>query len=226
LMRLDDSTKVQVFATAHGERRILMLSDGSRLMLNTNSRVSVAFSSRARRITLETGQARFDVARNPARPFVVQAGEHQIVAIGTTFDVRWTSDRLSIVLVEGRVAILPASGSPIAATSPSALTLEAGERLKFEGPALAVRSVARLDREEAWVTGRVIFDSTRLGAAVEEINRYAPQRIRLTNPALAELLVSGTFSVDDAGAFARTVAQVFSLRITEDPDAIVLGSAP
>jgi transmembrane sensor len=226
LVRLDDGTKVQVFATAHGERRILKLSDGSRLMLNTNSRASVTFSSRARRITLETGQARFDVARTAARPFVVRAGEHQIVAIGTTFDVRWSSDRLSIVLVEGRVAILPASGSPIAATSPSALTLEAGERLEFEGPALAVKSVARLDREEAWVTGRVIFDSTRLGAAVEEINRYAPQRITLTNPALAELLVSGTFSVDDAGAFARAVAQVFSLRITADPDAIVLGSAP
>jgi transmembrane sensor len=226
LVRLDDSTKVQVFATAHGERRILMLSDGSRLMLNTNSRAKVAFSSRARQITLEAGQARFDVARNPARPFVVRAGERQIVAIGTTFDVRWTDDRLLVVLVEGRVAILPTSASPLTAISSSALTLEAGERLEFQGPALAVRSVARLDREEAWVTGRVIFDSTRLGVAVEEINRYAPQQIRLTNPSLAELPVSGTFSVDDAGAFARTVAQAFSLRITEDPDAILLGSAP
>ena len=70
-----------------------------------------------------------------------------------------------------------------------------------------------------------MIELRRLGS-VEEINRYAPQRIRLTNPSLAELLVSGTFSVDDAGAFARAVAQVFSLRITEDPDTIVLGSAP
>jgi transmembrane sensor len=225
LVRLDESTKVQEFTTAHGERRILMLSDGSRLMLNTNSRVKVAFSSRTRRINLETGQARFDVAHNPARPFVVRAGERQIVATGTTFDVRWTGDCLSVVLVEGRVAVLPASASPIAAIGPSALTLDAGDRLEFQGPALAVKSVARLDREEAWVTGHVIFDSTRLGAAVEEINRYAPRRIRLANPSLAELLVSGNFSVDDAGRFARAVAQVFSLRVTEDTDAIVLGSA-
>jgi transmembrane sensor len=226
LVRFDESTKVQVFQTAHGERRIWMLSDGSRLILNTNSRVKVAFSSRARRVTLETGQARFDVARNPARPFVVRAGGRQIIALGTTFDVHWTGDRLSIVLVEGRVAILPASASPMAATSPSASTLDAGERLELQDPGPAVKSVARLDREEAWVTDRVIFDSTRLGEAVEEINRYAPRRIRLADPSLANLRVSGTFSVSDAGAFARAVTQVFPLRITEDADTIVFHSAP
>jgi transmembrane sensor len=123
------------------------------------------------------------------------------------------------------VAVLPASASPLAAPAPSAPTLNAGERLEFQGPDVAVRSIARLDREEAWVTGRVIFDSTRLGEAVEEINRYASRRVRLTDPSLADLLVSGTFSVDDAGAFARAVAQVFSLRITEEPDAIVFGPA-
>lgn len=225
LIRLRADSKAEIFITALGQRRPITLSDGSRLALNTDSRVKVVYSSHIRRITLEKGQARFDVAAQPSRPFVVRVGDRQIVALGTAFDVRWIDARLSIVLVDGTVAVLPAGDSYTTASSPSALTLEPGQRLDFEGPTFAVKSTIRLDREEAWVKGRVVFEATRLGAAVAEINRYASRRLELVNPGLADLLISGTFSVDDPNAFARAVAQMFSLQVIEAPNSILIGSS-
>jgi transmembrane sensor len=126
------------------------------------------------------------------------------------------------VLVEGHVAILPVSVPPTVLALRSAVTLEPGDRLEFENPQLAVKSVARIDREEAWLAGHVVFNSTRLSAALEEMNRYASRRLELADPALGEVRVSGTFSAGDSDAFARAVAQMFSLTINDTPEAIVL----
>jgi len=210
------------FATAVGERHSNTLADGSRIMLNTNSRVRVTLGRYIRQVTLDKGQARFEVAHDPSRPFSVRAGEQQIVATGTVFDVRWTDEHLIVVLVEGHLAILPGSAAPTAEALRIAPTLEAGDRLEFETPSRAIKSTARIERDEAWVTGRVMFDSTHLGAAVAEINRYAPRPIELTDPALDSLLVSGTFSVDDSRAFVRAVADMFKLTLNETPDSITL----
>jgi transmembrane sensor len=222
LARFEPATTGDNFTTTFGQRRVLRLSDGSRLVLNTDSRVGVAFNSKERQVTLERGQARFEVASDPARPFVVRVAARQIVATGTAFDVRWTDDRLCIVLVEGHVAILPAA-APVAMPLISPVTLDAGERLEIRGPAVAVKSAARLDREEAWTTGHVIFDSTPLRAAIAEMNRYTRRRLELADPALGDLLISGTFSVDDSRYFARAVANVFSLEVTASEAGIVLG---
>jgi transmembrane sensor len=215
------TAKPEVFATARGERRSLLLSDASHLVLNTDSQVTVAFTSRTRLITLDHGQARFEVAHNAARPFVVRAGGRQIIALGTAFDVRWTDERLSVVLVKGQVAVVPAGERP-SARAAAAITLEPGERLQFVRPDLAVKSTAQIDREEAWVGGRVIFEATPLGVAIAEINRYAPHPLVLGDPTLASLRISGTFSVDDSAAFARALAQMFSLVITNSNGTLVL----
>jgi len=225
VIRLLNDSKSEIFTTVLGQRRPVTLSDGSRVDLNTDSQVKVTYGPHMRRITLEKGQARFEVVRHPSRPFVVRVSERQIVALGTAFDVRWTDERLSIVLIDGHVAILPAGDSYTAASSPAALTLDPGERLDFESPTFAVKSTIRLDREEAWVKGRVVFEATRLGAAIAEFNRYASRRLELVNPALADLLISGTFSVDDPNAFARAVAQMFSLQVIEAPNSVLIGSS-
>ena len=224
-IHLKAEAEAETFASAFGERRSVQLSDGSLLELNTDSRVKVSYTSHVRRISLEKGQARFQVAPHSSRPLIVRVGDHQVIALGTAFDVRWTDGRVAIVLVEGHVAVLPAEDSYTTATSSRAVTLEPGEKLEFESSTFAVKSTVRLDREEAWVKGRVVFDSTRLGAAVAEINRYAPRRLTLVNPALADLRISGTFSVDDPGAFARAIAQMFSLQVIEAPDSVLIGSS-
>ncbi len=210
--------QVTVFETRLGERRSLQLEDGSRLVLNTDSHVSVTFTADSRIIDLTRGQARFEVAKDPARPFIVRAGGKQIVARGTQFDVRWTEERLAIVLFEGRVSVLPAQQSP----SRPGIRMTPGDRLLFEQPALAIKSAPDLEREEAWVAGRAIFERTPLREAVAEINRYARRPLQLGDPSLAELPISGTFSVDDVDAFARALADVLSLRVDDTGDSLVL----
>jgi transmembrane sensor len=206
------------FETSLGERRSLQLDDGSRLVLNTDSHVSVTFSAGSRIIELNRGQARFEVAKDPNRPFIVRAGGKQIVAHGTQFDVRWTDERLSIVLFEGRVSVLAAQQSPDRA----GIRMTPGDRLLFEQPTIAIKTAPDLEREEAWVAGRAIFERTPLRDAVEEINRYAKRPLQLGDPTLGELPISGTFSVDDVDAFARALADVLSLRVDDTGDALVL----
>lgn len=222
LLRSDSTSKEQVAVTAIGERRSLRLADGSRLMLNTDSRVSVQYREDMRLVTLEKGQARFDVAEMPNRPFVVQVGGKQIVALGTAFDVRWTDSQLSIVLLKGRVAVT--STSPLPDDAREAILLVPGERLHFEQTTRPIKSRTRVDREEAWMSGRALFESTPLQTAVAEINRYAVRPIRLADSSLAELRISGTFSVDDPAAFARALGDIFSLDVTVSHDAIVLAA--
>jgi transmembrane sensor len=207
-----------VVRTALGERRSLQLQDGSRLVLNTDSRVVLAFSSESRLIKLERGQARFEVAKDPARPFIVRAGGKQIVARGTQFDVRWTDERLSIVLFEGRVSVLTEQQSP----SRAGIRMNPGDRLLFEQPTIAVKSAPSLEREEAWVAGRAIFQHTPLREAVAEMNRYAQRSLQLGDPTLADLPISGTFAVDDVDAFARALADVLSLRVDDTGTSLVL----
>lgn len=204
--------------TALGERRSLQLDDGSRLVLNTDSSVSVTFTDERRLVVLERGQARFEVAKDAVRPFIVRAGGKQIVARGTQFDVRWTDDRLAIVLFEGSVSVLPAQQSP----ARTGIAMQPGERLLFEQPTVAVKSAPSLDREEAWVAGRAIFERTPLREAVAEINRYARRPLTLGDPSLTELPISGTFSVDDVDAFARALADVLSLSVEDSGGALVL----
>lgn len=211
----------QVIETALGERRSLQLDDGSRLVLNTDSRVAVTFSSSMRLVTLQRGQARFEVAKDAARPFVVRAGGKQIVARGTEFDVRWTDQRLSVVLFEGRVSVMPETQRP----SAEGISMQAGERLYFAQPALAVKSSSSLDREAAWLAGRAVFDETPLREAIAEMNRYTRRPVELGDPALADMQISGTFSVDDVDAFARALADVFSLQIESSNTAILLTRA-
>ena len=209
----------QVFETDLGERRSLMLPDGSRLVLNTNSRVSIAFERNERRLILEKGQARFDVAKSPGRPFIVQAGSKQIVAVGTAFDVRWIESKLSVVLFEGEVTVSSSDAPP--QSSVALVTLEAGELAQFDHSAVTIRSMPKLDREEAWLDGRAVFEGTRLSDAIAEMNRYTRRRLEYSDP-IGEWRISGTFSVDDVDAFARSLVDLFPISIEITDERIVL----
>lgn len=209
----------QVIATALGERRSVQLADGSRLVLNTDTQVSVNFDATERSVTLRRGQARFYVAQDSQRPFIVHAGMKQIVARGTQFDVRWTDERLAIVLFEGKVSVQTPL-QPVLLDG--GIPLEPGERLYFAEPTLAVKSTPDLQREQAWVQGRAIFDHTPLREVLAEMNRYARRPLKLGDPTLAELPISGTFSVEDSEAFARALGDVLALRLEQSDDSIVL----
>jgi transmembrane sensor len=223
--------------TQLGEQRHFQLADGSEVVLNTDSRVRVQFERTERRVFLDRGQAWFRVAKAPERPFRVFVDGNEIRALGTAFDV-WRDGNIVIVALEdGKVAIfrdtsqklLPAaalSTQPrsklIAGSDPPVVILQPGEEVQLV-PAQAPKVlVADLKQVEAWRMDRLIFDSTPLGDAVREFNRYRDQKIVL-DPSLAQLRINGVFDRTRPVAFAESVAAAFPVKATVAEDgAIVL----
>ena len=206
LVLLDRPT---VFVTGVGETRTLRLAAGSRLSLDTDSRVEVLLEDDRRRLVLSRGQALFDVAPDPARPFIVRAGDLSVRALGTRFDVRVLESGARVTLVEGWVRIDDAAARR--------WTLAPGERLEAAGSS-AAPVVERLEPEAmlaatSWTTGRLLFEATPLSEAVAEINRYARDPIRLAAPGFETRPLSGSFDTGDPAAFAEAVAAIYGLRL-------------
>ena len=198
------------YTTRLGEQKVATLQDGSRLALNTDTRVDVRFDAGRRRIDLDHGEAMFEVAHDASRPFVVVAGDTQVRAIGTVFTVRRTRDDVVVTLITGRVAVSKA-GSRDTAPAASVVTLAPGEKLIEP-----IRGSARVEPESieaatAWRRGQAIFDDTPLGTAVTELSRYGGPQIVIDDPRVAALPVSGVFATN-AADFAEAVAELHGLR--------------
>jgi transmembrane sensor len=213
-------------SSATGEQRSVTLEDGTRVMLNTDTRLRIHYTKQQRDVRLETGEAFFDVAQNPQRPFVVSAGRESVVALGTAFVVRRDNDEVEVTLVEGKVSVSTASAVGSAAPAPIlSNVLIPGERLRVAGstPALDRPSI---EAATAWRRGEVVLDHTRLADAIDEMNRYSPIKIVLSRPESADIRVSGIFRVGDSARFARAIASTYQLDIVERPKSILLASAP
>ncbi len=215
---LPDSTseQPQSFATAIGEIREIALPDGSRLVLDSGSRVEARYTTSERLLTLGEGRARFIVAHE-SRPFIVSAASNQVVATGTIFDVSLIQSRLAVVLIEGSVEVRQRRGGQ----SGRGQRLEAGQRLVISGEALAVRQRATRG-ETLWPTRMLEFDDTPLQEAVALVNRYSRVQLRLGDARIGDLRVSGAYRAGDVIGFARSLAAAFSLRLETQPDGNLL----
>jgi len=212
-------------STATGEQRSVTLEDGTRVTLNTDTRLRIHYTKQRRDVRLEIGEALFDVATNPKRPFVVNAGRQSVVALGTAFLVRRYNDAVDVTLVEGKVSVSTATavGSATSA-APLSHVLAPGERLRVAG---STPTIDRLSIEvaTAWRRGEVVLDHTRLADAVAEMNRYSPTKIVLSGPESADIRVSGIFRIGDSARFARAIASTYQLDIVEEPESIHLAGA-
>ncbi|MFZ5685696.1 MAG: FecR family protein [Pseudomonadota bacterium] len=199
------------YATRDIEQKVVRLEDGSRVHLNIDSQVRVAFRDGERRITLTRGEAFFDVAHDAARPFIVEADGARVRALGTKFDVRRLDGDVRVTLLQGAVQVSPEGGqqSVVLAPNQEAVVTRSG----------AIRKVASdAARTTSWTTGRLVFRETPLAAAVAEVNRYADRKVELVGPGLAARPVSGFFDVGDSESFARGVADLFDLALSRGPD--------
>jgi transmembrane sensor len=208
-------------ATEVGQQRVQWLPDGTHVALNTKTRIEISFDSHARRVRLIRGEARFDVSKHPAWPFLVSVDNHEIRALGTSFIVRLDDvEDLSVTLVEGTISVTPlAWNSEVSAQAPQILT--PGQRL------IISHHVPILDRPDllritAWQHGRVEFEATPLGDAATEMNRYNNSRITVKDADIARLRVGGVFRAGDSDEFVRVVAAAFGLRADRRGGDIVL----
>ena len=210
--------------TGVGELRTLTLDDGSRVHLNTDTRVRVHYDKQTRHVSLERGEALFEVAKRPDWPFIVTAGGREIKALGTEFVVRRDRKRLSVMLMEGKVTVSHGTEGQSNGSPPEAgtFTLVPGDRVTFVGSATPTLDRPAPERVTAWLREEVALDNTSLADAVVEMNRYSHQRIVADDPELAAIRVSGIFKAGDLVNFAQAVARMYHVKVLNQQDEIVL----
>jgi transmembrane sensor len=196
------------YHTGIGEQRVVELEDHSRIVLDAATRLRVQFTSDARTVKLQDGQAQFSVAKDPTRPFKVVAGGRTIVAVGTVFTVEYIDSQVHVAMMEGKVAVVPTTVGPASADTGSRedISLIAGEELRVSRDGRStVTPKADLEAATAWREGKVIIRSESLGEAVQRMNRYSQRQIRIDDAALAEKQVSGVFEAGDVAGFVSAL---------------------
>jgi transmembrane sensor len=195
------------YTTGIGERRVVRLSDGSRVTLNSDSGVIVSYRYGERRISIDHGEVFFEVAPDASRAFRVRAGEQQVEALGTSFVVRREPQQLTVTLVEGKVAV-----SELESATPSAMLTE-GQRLTVSKSGSPRLDELRIEAVTAWLRGEVILDSTPLAEAIAEMNRYDQRRLVIDDPAIAAVRISGVYHTGDSELFAAMVARLYGFGV-------------
>lgn len=201
------------YSTNVGEQISVRLDDGSKVQLNTDSRLRVRFSNAERQLTLERGQAFFDVAHDATRPFIVDAGKAKVRAVGTRFDVRRADHAVDVTLAEGRVEVTPTKAGA------QGWTLLAGQNIRVDrDPTVASPSPTDLAAATAWTSGRIFFHDTPLAQAVTEVNRYNRRKILLGAGAPHELKINGAFDTGDTEGFVAAASEGLGLEVGRRTD--------
>jgi transmembrane sensor len=206
------------YRTAVGERREIVLTDGSVVLLNTDTELTASYSMRSRSIQLDHGEALFKVEPS-AKPFTVEASGTRTRALGTEFDVRSDTGGVAVTLYKGSVLVSPGTAGGHAEEG---VRLAPGERVTVAAGTEPVLGKVDLEAATSWRDGIVRFNGTPLKEAVEEMNRYSATPIRVEDAALASERISGSFPAGEQEAFAESLALTLPLGVEHEHDAIVL----
>jgi transmembrane sensor len=199
-------THVGVYTTGIGEQRTIALADGSTVELNARSRIRLRLESHQRNVALLEGQALFHVAKDAGRPFIVQAGETQVRAVGTEFDVNRKATATVITVVEGRVSVStpaiaaqlpPTLGSGASGAVVPVVLVSAGEQLTVTAQTVSRPKPADAAAATAWVQKRLMFEETPLSDVADEFNRYNTLPLIIEDPQVQHLRISGIYSSTD-----------------------------
>jgi transmembrane sensor len=210
--RMLNAPSAQVYSTAVGGFQRLPLADGSRVDINTDTHLDVALGDAERHVSLDRGEAFFNVAHDRSRPFVIEAGDFRVTAIGTAFSVRRDGDRVTVAVTEGRVRVDRREGGGAAPM----VFVSAGQRI-MAAPAvpIVVQAVAtaRLEEDLSWRDGLLVFEEEPLRDVVAEFNRYNMRHL-VVDPAVARVQISGTFRTNNVDGFLRLLRQGFNVGAT------------
>ncbi|MEM7359541.1 MAG: FecR domain-containing protein [Pseudomonadota bacterium] len=225
---------VQEFVTAVGEQSNITLADGSQIKLNTDTVVSVRFTAAERNIELHRGEAYFDVAKNPQRPFVVHTSSSRVTAVGTAFSVDVSNiDDTEVLVAEGRVKVdrllqndldLNRNGGFIIPSS-TPVFLSQGQKVSLNQDNAEVSDNEDIDSALAWREGMIIFTGQSLEQAIEEIDRYIPLEFKITDPKIATIPVGGFFKTGDLDQLLIILKDNFGVQSERQGNSILLSKA-
>lgn len=210
---------VDRYRTAIGEERVVHLADGSIVHLNTGTSIEVALRDDRRLIRLLQGEARFDVAHDKRRPFLVTTGSTTVRAVGTAFNVRLRSELTELTMIEGIVAVSDGHGFT--------RRVLAGQAAAIRGGAVAITPVQPnvVNQRMAWQNGHIEFEGDTLAQAVEEFNRYRTVPLVIGDPAIAGLRIGGTFRNDGSDDFVAAIGQTLDVKAVAGEDSVLLVAA-
>jgi transmembrane sensor len=201
------------YSTALGRKRLVGLPDGSRIQLNTQSKVRTELSPARREAWLDHGEAFFEIARHDNQPFIVHAGDRQITVLGTKFAVRRDGDKVVVAVLEGRVQLDELKGDR---PTRSAIIV-GGDIAMAAGPATLVtaRSEEKVENALSWRQGNLMFEQERLAAIADEFNRYNEKKLVVDARSAGAIRITGTFPANRPDAFARLLRDAFGLQIDD-----------
>jgi len=213
-----DLAGTQAYATGIGERRVVVLADGSRVELNTNSEIVVHYSGGARNVRLVRGEAMFKVAKGD-RPFVVTADKTQLRASAAEMEVRLLPVGFQVRVKDGQVAVAsPVLSQARGGVQPAVLNPDVEAFYSRAGANVHQISSAEIERSLAWRQGDVAFNGQSLSEAVEEFNRYNVNQLVITDDSIASIRLAGYFQNNDLPGFVRALTHAFPIRAAQADD--------
>ena len=215
------------YETTIAEIRDIHLADGSIVTLGARSRIEPTFTDKMRIVKLSEGEAFFDVAPDPARPFYVEAGDRLIRVVGTRFDVRQGPETVRIAVVEGVVEVLQADNPKKAEAAREGLkkdVLQAGDEVVARIGSKE-KTIGAIEPDEAapWRRGWLTYENASLGEIVADANRYSARQIIFDEPGIEGLRMTAAFSVEKIDQFIMGLEVAYDLYADySDPDQIRL----
>ena len=159
-----------------------------------------------RTVTLDEGEAAFDVVHRPDRPFVVVSGERSVRVLGTVFDVLNHKGRYRVAVQRGAVAV--DTGADDAGTR-----LAAGQALERLGQARLIRYSLSPDEAIAWTQGTLIYRNASLSIVADDLSRYLDKPVIVGDPA-KRVMFTGVLQVGDEATMARQLEDLLPIRIS------------
>lgn len=194
--------------TATGEQRSLRLPDGGQIRLNTGSAVDIAYDDSGRRVRLIAGEMLVEVPREQAsRPFIVETAEAQIALFGSRLLVRQYPRSTYVAALEGTVQVRPR----LSLGDEGLMRLATGRQTLVSAQG-AEPSVALAPYRLDWLSQVLRADKMRLDDFIGELDRYRPGLLRC-DPAVAGLLISGTFQLRDTDQILRALTQTLPVSV-------------
>ena len=210
----------QFYATGVGGRATVQLTDGSSIELNTNTAIRADVRAGKRYVSIEKGEAFFDIVHNAKSPFVVDVDGHRITDLGTKFSIRDEPGRIQVTLLEGRASIAsvrPGTQGHSAILTPGDVAVATADSLSVEQ-----KPKPTLVKELSWRHGLLVFDGAKLGDVAEELNRYSREKIVVAGKDVGKLTIDASVPTDDIRAFTRVAREVFGLRVQDRGNEIVI----
>jgi transmembrane sensor len=216
---LGRQSSVQTYVTERGGTRQVQLADGSRMQLNTDTRLRAEVTGTSRTVTLVSGEAYFDVVHDESRPFVVYAGIRRITDIGTRFSVYHNGDDVRVTVEEGRVRVDDLDARQ---PRPSVLVTGGYAMIAHRTEVLvAARSPQGISSDLSWRNGLLVFNQQSLAEVAEEFNRYNRRRLVVEGKA-RKIRIGGSFKADNIDGFTALLHQGFGLTVSKRGDDIVV----